>query len=101
MGRPKHGKDSARTKACAKYKVEGRHIINKQDKAKKIAAGKKIKSHKTPKTALMKWDALIRNIVQTKPYVDPVSGNVFWGKDKDSVKVVIKNRKKKSKVDKE
>ena len=35
MGRTKHGKDSARAKACAKYKAEGRHIINKQEKAKK------------------------------------------------------------------
>lgn len=98
MGRPKHGKESARTKACAKYKSEGRHIINKQEKAKKIAAGKKIKSRKTPKTPLMKWDTLIRNTVKTKPYVDPVSGNVFWGRDKDDAKVVTKSKKKKEKV---
>lgn len=98
MGRTKHGKDSARAKACAKYKAEGRHIINKQEKAKIIAAGKKIKSRKTPKTSDMKWDTLIRNTVQTKPYVDPVSGNVFWGKDKDDGKVVVKNKKKKVKA---
>lgn len=73
-------------------------LINKyQEKAKKIAAGKKIKSRKTPKTSDMKWDTLIRNTVQTKPYVDPVSGNVFWGKDKDDGKVVVKNKKKEGK----
>lgn len=96
MGITKHGKDSARAKACAKYKAEGRRIINKQEKAKKIVAGKKIKSRKTPKTSDMKWDTLIRNTVQTKPYVDPVSGNVFWGKDNG--KAVVKNKKKKVKA---
>lgn len=46
----------------------------------------------------MKWDTLIRNTVQTKPYVDSVSGNVFWGKDKDDGKVIVKNKKKKVKA---
>lgn len=32
----------------------------------------------------------IRNTVQTKPYVDPVSGNVFWGKV-DSKSIVGNN----------
>lgn len=36
MGRTKHGKDSARAKACAKYKVEGRRIINKQERQRKL-----------------------------------------------------------------
>lgn len=86
MGKPKHGKDSARTKSSAKYKAEGRRIINKQNKAAKIAAGKKIKSHKQPKTVWMLWDKLIRNTPQSKPYCDTTSGNVYWGKDKEDVR---------------
>lgn len=78
MGKPKHGKDSARTKSSAKYKAEGRRAINKAKKAAKIAAGKKIPSHRMKKTWLMKWDDLIRNTPKSKPYVD-ANGTVYWG----------------------
>ena len=62
MGVPKHHKDSARTKSSAKYRQLGRREINKAEKQKKIAEGKKIKSRKTPKTKDMIWDTVIRNI---------------------------------------
>ncbi len=97
MGKPKHGKDSARAKACAKYKAEGRAIINKQERAKKVAAGKKIKSRKIPKTIWMKWNRLIRNTPQSKPYCDS-NGNVFWGTDKENGKDAVKKRTKKGKA---
>lgn len=45
MGKPKHGKDSARSKKCKRYKDEGRLILNKKKKAEKIAAGKYHKKH--------------------------------------------------------
>lgn len=93
MGKPKHGKDSARTKSSAKYKMEGRRDTNKHEVANKVAAGKKIKSHKIPKTMLMHWNNLIRNTPQTKPYCDTTNGNVYWGTDKDSVKKKNKGEK--------
>lgn len=86
MGKPKHGKNSARTKSSAKYREQGRRLINKAEKAKKIASGKKIKSRKTPKTIWMKWDILIRNTPKSKPYCDPVSGIVYWGTNKEDGK---------------
>ena len=85
MGRTKHGKDSAKAKACARYKSEGRLMLNKQKKAEKLSVGKKIKSRKTPKTSDMKWNTFIRNTVKTKPYVDS-NGIVYWGKDKNNNK---------------
>lgn len=104
MGKPKHGKDSARTKSSAKYKAEGRRIINKQKKAAKIATGKKIKSHKKPKTIWMKWNNLIRNTRKTEPYCD-ANGNVYWGIDKNGDKEQVqkqiqaaKSKKKKGKT---
>jgi hypothetical protein len=36
MGIPKHGKDSAHSKGCAKYKSEGRRAKNKALKAKRL-----------------------------------------------------------------
>lgn len=93
MGIPKHTKNSARTKSCVKYKSEGRHIINKQKKAAKIVAGKKIKSRKTPKTIWMKWDRLIRNTVKSEPYCDS-NGNVYWGVEKDGGKEKVQAMKK-------
>lgn len=104
MGIPKHTKNSARTKSCVKYKANGRRIINKQKKAAKIAAGKKIKSRKTPKTIWMKWGRLIRNTVKSKPYCD-TNGNVYWGVDKDSgkekVQAMSKKKRKKQKAEKQ
>lgn len=99
MGKPKHGKDSARTKSSAKYKAEGRRAYNKARKAAKIAAGKKIPSRKMKKTWLMKWDTLIRNTPKSKPYVD-ANGTVYWGieekdgKDKVQSMKAKKGRKK-------
>ncbi len=86
MGRPKHGVNSARTRACKKYKDTGKLLINKAEKEKKLASGKKIKSRKTPKTVLMKWSTFIRNTPKAKPYCDPVSGMVYWGTNKDDNK---------------
>lgn len=85
MGKPKHGKDSARSKSCAKYKSEGRRAINKQRKADRIAAGKKICSRKKEITQLMKWDNFYRSLSTNKPYVDS-SGAVYWGVDEKSGK---------------
>lgn len=62
MGRPKHGANSARTKSSANYKSSGRRAINKAEKQKKLAEGKKIKSRKTPKTMDMIWDTMTRNL---------------------------------------
>lgn len=73
MGKPKHGKD----KWCAKYKAECRREKHKDEKQAKINAGKKIKGRRMKKTWIMKWDDLIRNTPQSKPYVD--SGGVHWG----------------------
>ena len=36
MGIPKHGKDSARSKKCARYKAEGRRERNKVLKALRL-----------------------------------------------------------------
>lgn len=96
MGKPKHGKESARTKSCAKYKSEGRKAINKSNKAAKISAGKKIRSHKMKRTQLMKWDNLIRSIPQSKPYVD-TNGVVHWGIDDKGGKEKLQSMKKKGK----
>ena len=35
MGIPKHGKQSARTKKCQKYEMEGRYFTNKKKKAER------------------------------------------------------------------
>ena len=86
MGKPKHGISSARTKSSAKYKAEGRRSINKKIKADKIAAGKKLKSRKTPKTIWMGWEKLIRNTPKSKPYCDSTSGTVYWGRDESKEK---------------
>ena len=94
MGKPKHGVNSAKTKACKKYKDTGRLLINKADKAKKIAAGKKIKSRKTPKTIWMKWDRLIRNTPKARPYCDTVTGIVYWGTNKDDGKDMATKHKR-------
>lgn len=103
MGKPKHGKDSARTKSSAKYKAEGRRAINKAKKAAKIAAGKKIKSH-APKTIGMMWDNFIRNTPKSTPYCD-TNGNVYWGVDKDGgkekVQTMSKKKRKKQKAEKQ
>ena len=96
MGKPKHGKESARSKSCAKYKIEGRRAINKNKKAAKIAAGKEVRSHKMKRTQLMKWDNLIRSIPQSKPYVD-TNGVVHWGIDDKGGKEKFQNTKKKGK----
>lgn len=101
MGKPKHGKDSARTKKCKRYKDEGRLVLNKKKKAEKIAAGKYHKKH-LEKTWDMKVDTILRNAKQTKPVVDPNTG-VIWGtnvEDEKSVRKVLDkiNKKKKNKV---
>lgn len=93
MGVPKHGKESARSKSCKKYKESGKAAINKAEKAAKIAAGKKIKSRKQYKTGLMKWENLIRNTKKSVPYCDAAKGTV-WGKDQNLVKEAKKNGKK-------
>lgn len=100
MGKPKHGADSARAKSCKAYKNAGKYEINKTRKAEKIAAGKKIKSRKQPKTWLMKWDNLIRNVNKSIPYCDANYG-VVWGVNKDAgisgVRDVLSKEKKKEK----
>lgn len=78
MGKPKHGADSARARSCKAYKNEGRYEINKARKAERIVTGKKVKSHKQPKTWLMKWDILIRNTTRSIPVCDTNNG-VQWG----------------------
>lgn len=78
MGVPKHGATSAHAKSCKKYKDANHHAINKQRIADRIAAGKKIKPHKQPKTSDMRWNTLIRNTVRENPYVTS-SGSVMWG----------------------
>lgn len=98
MGVPKHGKDSARTKSSAKYKSENRREINKAKKQAKIAAGKKIKSHKGKKTVWMKWDNLIRNTEMIKPEVDSNIG-VLWGVTKEKGKKKNKKKNKENKTD--
>lgn len=96
MGRPKHGVNSARTRACKKYKETGRLLINKAEKKKKLESGKKIKSRRTPKTSLMRWNELIRKTKKVVPYCDPVSGMVYWGTDKEDSKSIGKRVKRAS-----
>lgn len=73
-----------KTKYCKKYAAEGIKQLNKMRKQERIKAGKKIKSKRMKKTWLMKWDDLIRNTKQTKPYFDAQRG-VMWGFDRDPV----------------
>lgn len=101
MGKPKHGKDSARTKKCKRYKDEGRLILNKKKKAEKIADGTYHKKH-MEKTWDMKMNTILRNAKQAKPVVDQNTG-VIWGtnvEDEKSVARALKkiNKNKKNKV---
>ena len=64
----------------------------------KIAAGKKIKSHKGQKTVWMKWDNLIRNTEVVKPEVDSNIG-VLWGVTKEKGKKKNKKKSKENKTD--
>lgn len=79
MGLPKH-KENRKNK-YKKYESEMHLAKNRQKKQEKLAAGKKIKSRKTPKTILMRLQNLVKNQRQTKPYVDVKSGLVLWGRD--------------------
>lgn len=79
MGVPKHGKESARTKACKKYKAEGKRELNKSKKAEKIANGTYKKKSK-PKTKLMKWNNLIKNTTRSTPVCG--DDTVYWGTTK-------------------
>lgn len=63
MGKPKKGANSARTRKSAAYKARGQREINKAKKQEKIAAGKKIKSKKQPKTMDMIRDTMVRNVI--------------------------------------
>ena len=101
MGKPKHGKDSARSKKCKRYKDEGRLVLNKKKKSEKIASGKYHKK-KLEKTKDMINNTIIRNAKKTKPVVDPNTG-VIWGTNVEDEKSVRKaldkiNKKKKNKV---
>lgn len=81
MGKPKHGKNSARSKSCEKYKMSGRLAINKKEKAEKIEAGT-YRKRKPRRTKWMEWDRLIRNTPVIKPTVDKTG--VRWGTSKDA-----------------
>ena len=92
MGKPKHGKDSARTRKCKKYKDEGRLFLNKKKKEEKIAAGTYHKRH-LEKTWDMKVNTILRNAKQTKPVVDTNTG-VIWGTNVEDEKSVARALKK-------
>lgn len=100
MGKPKHGKDSARTKKCKRYKDEGRLILNKKKVAEKTAKDKHKRNKKKhlEKTWDMKMNTILRNAKQTKPVVDPNTG-VIWGTNIEDSKAILTNKnKKKEKV---
>lgn len=98
MGVHKHGKESAKAKACKKYKDEGRLILNKkavQEKLERLKEeGKKPKGKKKPLSRWHMMDNMIKCAKKSVPYCDPQVG-VIWGTNKeDGRDAALKYQKK-------
>lgn len=55
------GKHISHRESCKRYTTSGRCAINRQQRIKRAAEGKKEPSRKQPETALMKWARIIKN----------------------------------------
>lgn len=77
MGKPKHGKDSARAKS---------NKLNKAKKAETIESGKKCKTHKKPKTRLQKLTLAVEKAERERKNPLVIGVTTHWGKTDDKKK---------------
>lgn len=77
------GKHLGHKAQCKAYTTSGRCEVNRQQRIKRAAEGKKEPSRKQPETKLMMWARIIKNCPKGGGYVDIVDGesvNIGWPK---------------------